>query len=168
MRLVILTAALALSAAPTLSAQRPVTIRGRPSPTSEPLLIVDGVVIDNAPKPGPDPFAAYFFPPDLIMSHQRELGLQESQRGTILNELQQAQAKFLQLQWNMSAETERLGKLLQPPAVDEAQVLEQIDRVLAGEREIKRAQVALLIRIKNVLTPQQQAQLTALRKSQPG
>ena len=65
----------------------------------------------------------------------------------------------------MSAETERLDKLLQPASIDEKQVLEQIDRTLAAEREIKRTQVALLIRIKNALSAQQQAKLVELRKA---
>lgn len=120
----------------------------------------------NAPPPMTDRFAAYLFPPELIMSHQRELGLQESQRTTIVSEMQQAQSKFVELQWKMSAETERLEKLLQPAAVDEAQVLEQIDRTLAVEREIKRAQIALLVRIKNTLTAPQQAKLAELRQAQ--
>lgn len=103
------------------------------------------------------------FSPDLIMSHQRELGLQDAQRATITNEMQNAQARFVELQWKMSGELERLQTLLKPPAADEAQVLEQIDRTLAVEREIRRTQVALLVRIKNTLTPSQQATLVALR-----
>ena len=99
------------------------------------------------------------------MSHQRELSLQDNQRTAIMNEIHQAQTKFLDLQWKMSSEGERMEKLLQPAATDETQVLEEIDRVLAIEREIKRAQVSLLIRIKNTLTPQQQAKLNEIRKS---
>jgi len=108
------------------------------------------------------------------MAHQRELGLQDAQRATMTSEIQKAQARFVELQWKMSAETERLRTLLEPPVVDEAQVLEQIDRTLAVERDIKRIQVALLVRIKNTLTPSQQAKLSELRddsyanaKSQP-
>jgi Spy/CpxP family protein refolding chaperone len=153
MRHVLVTAALVLSAASALSSQQPT-------------LIADGVPINKAAQqPVTDPFAAYFFPPELIMSHQRELGLQDSQRATIISELQQAQAKFLQLQWKMSTETERLEKLLQPAVVDEASVLEQVDRALAIEREVKRTQVALLIRIKNTLSAQQQGKLAELRKA---
>lgn len=119
----------------------------------------------SGPSSGDDPLAAYFFPPELIMAHQRELGLQDAQRVTITNEIQKAQARFVELQWKMSAETERLQTLLQPPVTDEAQVLEQIDRTLAVEREIKRIQVALLVRIKNTLTPSQQAKLAEWRES---
>jgi Spy/CpxP family protein refolding chaperone len=51
--------------------------------------------------------------------------------------------------------------------VDEQQVLAQLERVLAAEREIKKEQVTLLVRIKNKLTPEQQGKLAELR-SKPG
>jgi Spy/CpxP family protein refolding chaperone len=154
------TTVMTLGAASILSAQQPqpVMLRG-----NEPLIIVDGVQLAAPPKD--DPFAAYFFPPELIMAHQSELGLQDAQRTAIISELQKAQSTFLQLQWKMSEETQRLEKLLQPATVDEARVLEQVDRTLAAEREIKRTQIGMLIRIKNTLTPQQQAKLNELRKS---
>ena len=41
-------------------------------------------------------------------------------------------------QWKLSAEGEKMGRLLQGTQVDEAQVLEEVDRILALEREIKR------------------------------
>jgi len=65
----------------------------------------------------------------------------------------------------MSAESEQLETLLRPTSVNEALVLAQIDRVLAVEREIKRAQVGLLVRIKNTLSAEQQAKLAELRRS---
>ena len=120
--------------------------------------------IDSAPALD-DPFASHLFPPDLIMAHQREIGLQDAQRTAIVNELQQSQASFVPLQWKMSAESEQLEALLRLATVNEALVLAQIDRVLAIEREIKRAQVGLLIRIKNALSAQQQAKLAELRKA---
>lgn len=47
--------------------------------------------------------------------------------------------------------------------VVESQVLSQLDKVLSVEREIKRTQIGLMIRIKNVLTVEQQAKLRQLR-----
>jgi Spy/CpxP family protein refolding chaperone len=47
--------------------------------------------------------------------------------------------------------------------VDEQQVLAQLEKVLSIEREVKRAQVTLLVRIKNKLTPEQQAKLVEIR-----
>ena len=60
---------------------------------------------------------------------------------------------------------ERLARLLQGASIDEAQALEQVDRILAGEREMKRAQVGFLVRLENALTPSQQAKLAQLRQS---
>ena len=45
----------------------------------------------------------------------------------------------------------------------EAQVLEEVDRILNLEREIKKAQISLMVHIKNTLTPQQQAKLAEIR-----
>jgi Spy/CpxP family protein refolding chaperone len=172
MRLTYSVTALALIAATEAFAQQP------ERPSTAPGYVLDGMQVNSVtPKPderspkrtGPppegDPLAAYFFPPELIMTHQRELGLQDSQRATITSEIQKAQARFVELQWKMSAEMERLQTLLEPPVADEAQVLEQIDRTLAVERDIKRVQIALLVRIKNTLTPSQQAKLAELREN---
>jgi Spy/CpxP family protein refolding chaperone len=126
--------------------------------------VVATPVSRRAGSPGEgDPLAGHLFPPELIMAHQSEIGLQDAQRTSITSEIQKAQARFVEIQWRMSAEAEHLEKLLEPPVADEARVLEQIDRTLAVEREIKRVQVALLIRIKNTLTASQQAKLAELR-----
>jgi Spy/CpxP family protein refolding chaperone len=70
---------------------------------------------------------------------------------------------MVDLQWKMQDEAQKLTALVDGPRVDEAQTLAQVDRVLGIEREIKRAHMALLIRIKNVLEPQQQDTLAVLR-----
>jgi TonB-dependent SusC/RagA subfamily outer membrane receptor len=121
--------------------------------------------IDSSAGSLDDPFASHLFPPDLIMANQREIGLSADQRATIVNDLQRAQASFVELQWKMSTESTQLERLLEGPAVNESAVLAQLDRVLAAERDIKRAQIGLLIRIRNTLSPQQQATLTQLRRS---
>jgi Spy/CpxP family protein refolding chaperone len=124
------------------------------------------------PQPGrpnpPDPFGRFVFPPELVMQHQAEIALQDSQRVAIQQAIQNAQGKFLEVQWKLSSEGEKLARILQSPTVNEAQALDQVDRILALEREIKRGQMALVIRIKNALTPAQQAKLDALRGGGPG
>ena len=116
------------------------------------------------PGPGPgEDWGRSFFPPELVMQHQAEIGLQDAQRAALTSAIQQAQAKFMDMQWKLSAEGEKMGKLLQGAQVDEAQVLEEVDRILALEREIKKAQISLMVRIKNTLTPAQQAKLAEIR-----
>jgi Spy/CpxP family protein refolding chaperone len=120
----------------------------------------------RAPMPGPggpDDFGRNFFPPELVMQHQSEIGLQDAQRAALTSAVQQAQGKFMDVQWKLSAEGEKMGRLLQPAQVDETQVLEEVDRILALEREMKRAQIGLMVRIKNTLTPAQQAKLMEIR-----
>lgn len=112
-----------------------------------------------------DPFARYFYPPELIMAHQQAINLTDAQRSAIQVAMRDAQLKFPENQFKMSAEVEKLQRLLQGTSVDEAKVLEAIDRVLSLEREVKHTQVALMVRIKNQLTEQQQAALGKLRVS---
>ena len=115
------------------------------------------------PAGGRDDWGRSFFPPELVMQHQSEIGLQDSQRATLTSAIQQAQSKFMDMQWKLSAEGEKMGKLLQGTQVDEAQVLEEVDRILNLEREIKKAQISLMVRIKNTLTPAQQAKLAEIQ-----
>jgi Spy/CpxP family protein refolding chaperone len=126
-------------------------------------LAAQGPPVQRGPGPTPDDFGRNFFPPELVMQHQSEIGLQDSQRAALASAIQQAQGKFTDVQWKLSAEGEKMGRLLQPAQVDETQVLEEVDRILALEREMKRAQIGLMVRIKNTLTPAQQAKLTEIR-----
>jgi TonB-dependent SusC/RagA subfamily outer membrane receptor len=112
---------------------------------------------------GDDPFARYLFPPELVMSNQQTINLTDRQRSAIQDAVKEAQGKFLDLQFKMSGEGERLQRLLQGTTIDESKLLEQVDRVLTAEREIKHTQLTLMARIKNQLTEQQQTQLKQLR-----
>jgi Spy/CpxP family protein refolding chaperone len=115
---------------------------------------------------GPEPdFARYLFPPELVMRYQQRIGLRAEQRTTITDAIQQLQSKMINEQWRMQEETQKLGQLLQTTPVSESAVLAQVDRVLSIERDVKRAHMALLVRIKNTLTREQQAALKALRDS---
>jgi len=116
----------------------------------------------QGPGPGED-WARSFFPPELVMQHQTEIGLQDSQRAALTAAIQGAQSKFMDTQWKLSAEGEKMGRLLQGTQVDEAAVLDEVDRILNLEREIKKAQISLMVRIKNTLTAQQQAKLAEIR-----
>ena len=115
------------------------------------------------PPPGQEDWGRNFFPPELVMQHQAEIGLQDTQRTALTSAVQQAQAKFMDMQWKLSAEGEKMGRLLQGAQVDETQVLEEVDRILALERELKKTQISLMVRIKNTLTAAQQAKLSEIR-----
>ena len=113
--------------------------------------------------PQDDPIGRFLFPPELIMAHAQELGLQDKDRVAIKDEVGKAQSKFFDLQWQAKEETDKMVKLLQQSPADEAKILAQADRVMALERDIKRTHLTLLVRLRNMLSPEQQAQLQRLR-----
>jgi Spy/CpxP family protein refolding chaperone len=117
-----------------------------------------------AQKPADDPIAQALFPPELVMKYRQEINLDEGQSKAIKESIQKAQSRFLDMQWDMQAEAEKLVKLLKARPVDESAVLAQVDQVLNREREIKKAQISLLIHIKNLLSESQQNKLTELRQ----
>lgn len=114
---------------------------------------------------GPDPLGQSFFPPELVMQNQQAIGLSDEQKSYLRTEIRDAQMKFTDLQWKLQDEAEKMVSLAKQSHVDEQQVLAQLDKVLSVEREVKRAQIALLVHIKNKLTPEQQAKLDELRNN---
>src|SRR5260370_3488883 len=117
-----------------------------------------------AQQPDNDPIARQLFPPELVMNNSQQIALGEKQRAAIKSEVQKMQSKFLDAQWDLQEETGKMTTLLQQTPIEEAKVLEEADKIMSFEREIKRSHLALLIRIKNLLTPEQVAKLEALRR----
>jgi len=112
---------------------------------------------------GEDALGKLFLPPDLVMSHQQAINLTEQQRALIQSNMMDTQKKLLDQQFKLQGELEKLQSLLKSMTPDEGKVLEEMDKVLGAERDIKRAQLSLMVKLKNSLTQQQQQQLEALR-----
>ena len=126
------------------------------------LIVVLAIASLGAQQPD-DPIARHLFPPDLLMKYQREIGLSESQRKTMLEAIAKSQTRFVELQWDSQGESEKLAQLLQARPVDEAAVLAQADRLMALERDVKKTHPSLLVRLKNLLSETQQRKLGELR-----
>ena len=131
-------------------------------------LLVAPLALAQPPLEGPgghkrDRFEESVFAPDLVMSHQGEIGLRSDQKQALIEELQRTQADLVPLQFEMSEAGERLERLLGVPRVDEDEALAAAERVMQLESEIKRRHLTLMIRIKNLLTEEQQAELRRLR-----
>jgi Spy/CpxP family protein refolding chaperone len=114
-------------------------------------------------QPSSDPFGENLFSPELVMQHQQALGLNEDQKNFFKVEMRKAHARFTELQWQLQDEMEKLVSLVKQDQIDEQQVLAQLDKVLNAEREIKHIQISLVVRIKNKLTPEQQARLREIK-----
>jgi Spy/CpxP family protein refolding chaperone len=122
----------------------------------------------GTPPPGQDPLAPHVFAPDLVMRHAAEIGLDDKQRAAIKDAVIKMQSKFLDVQWEVQAESEKMARLLQASPVDETAVLAQADKVMALERDVKKTHLSLLVRVKNLLTDGQREKLKELRRRTEG
>jgi Spy/CpxP family protein refolding chaperone len=118
------------------------------------------------PEP-PDPIAQNLFPPEMVMQHRQEIGLTDEQNIAIRQELRKASTRFNELQWQMEDEMETMNKMTKASAVDEKTVMAELDKILNIEREVKRTQLLVSVRIKNKLTAEQQVKLQELRHKPP-
>ena len=156
---VVFTAALLIA---TAFAQQPSQPPQSPHPPAMPGS-ADTVPDHPHPPPNPDPLAHLMFPPDMIMAHARQLNLTDEQRTFMRSEIQKTTASFQDLQWKLQDQMELLQETMKSTSVNEQQALAQLDKVLDIEREIKRLHIALAVRLKNRLTPEQQDQLHKMR-----
>ena len=113
----------------------------------------------------PDPIVQNTFPPVLVMQNQQAAGLGDEQKKAIKTQIRESEMKFQELRWNLEDEMETFVSLLTPARVDEQKALAQLDKILNIESQIKREHLALQIRIKNLLTPDQQEKLQQIRKA---
>ena len=117
----------------------------------------------QAPPPQEDPIGERLFPAELIMMHQREIALDDKTRAAIVDDIRHFQTQAVKIQWDMKSEGDSLAHLLEEAHPDEAKVLAEADKVMALEHDMKRAHLGLLVRLKNRLTPAQQAILQKVR-----
>ncbi|MFS8084043.1 MAG: Spy/CpxP family protein refolding chaperone [Acidobacteriota bacterium] len=145
-----------------VSAQQPQQPPQQPPPTSQP----------RQPRPPHppmnDPLGDAMFPPEMIMSHTRDLGLTDEQKTYMRAEIQKTTTRFNELQWQLQDAMEALHGLMTAKPVNEQAALSQLDKVLDAEREIKRLHFGLAISIKNKLTPEQQDKLHGMMRMRHG
>jgi Spy/CpxP family protein refolding chaperone len=128
-------------------------------------LTAPGTAQQATPPPAvqADPLFDALFPPELIMQHRRAIGLTDQQRDQISRMIQELQGRVVAMQWELLDEMQQLTTLMSAPRVDLDRALDQLDAVLELEKQIKQSHLEMLVRIKNLLTPEQQATLERLR-----
>ncbi len=127
------------------------------------LLCAAPLAAQQPQQPHHDPMGEHLFPPELIMQHQKALGLTEEQKNAFKSEMQNAQSGFTNFQWQLQTEIEIMAFLLKQEKVDEQRVMDQLDKILDIERKIKKTQFTLIVRIKNGLTEKQRQQLHEIK-----
>ncbi|PYS85150.1 MAG: hypothetical protein DMF70_04650 [Acidobacteria bacterium] len=121
-----------------------------------------GQMQPRPPHPPMDPLGDAMFPPEMIMQHTRDLNLTDEQKTFMRAEINRTTTRFNELQWQLQDAMEALHTSMKENIVNEQQALQQLDKVLDAEREIKRLHFGLAIAIKNKLTAEQQAKLHAM------
>ena len=111
-----------------------------------------------------DPFAGAFFPPELVFLARERIALTPQQQQVLRACVEKTQSRSEKVRTKLEREIATLATLAKQERVDEASLLAQLDKVLDVERELKHLHVGLVVAIKNLLTPEQQAKLRELAK----
>lgn len=110
-----------------------------------------------------DPFDGRLLPLELIMKHRSEIGLSKSQRQQIRELVVGMQQAVAGKRWEMQSAYFELMEVLDEPQIDEDTAIALAEQAVDTENEIKLEQMRLLIRLRNLLTPDQVALLQQRR-----
>ena len=116
---------------------------------------------------GRDLLGENLFPPDLILRQADEIALTNSQRGAVTNLIREMKKTITEGRGKITSASDQLRESLKSAAVPESAIVDQFSGVLDIEKEIKRGQFAMLVRAKNLLTPEQQDKLREIVRKQP-
>lgn len=108
-----------------------------------------------------DPFKGKLFPPNVILENQDALELSRDQFTEIRAAVVEVQSSIAEFEWDMREAYMKLMAELDERPVSEDAVIEHASVALLAENEVKKRQMALLVRLKNLLTAEQIAYLEA-------
>ncbi len=122
------------------------------------LLLPAGAAAQHA---GHESLEQHVFTPEVVMRAGDHIDLSSDQRAAITETIRDFQRKELELEWEMQDQNQRLVELMSASTVDETAALAQAAVVMDVESRVKQAHLVMLIRIKNLLTEEQQERLRA-------
>lgn len=128
------------------------------------LMLCVGVAVAQDRGGKPDPFKGKLFAPDIILKNQTELNLTKEQFTGIKAAVVDVQANVAEHEWDLRQAYQKIMAELDQKPIDEKKVLENVNDALLAENQVKKQQVAMLIRLKNLLNDDQIAYLESLRK----
>jgi hypothetical protein len=128
------------------------------------VLTVGGMAAANPAGPKHDVFKGKLFPPNVILEHQAELNLSKEQFTAIKAAVVGVQADVAEHEWDIREAYQSIMAELDKQPIDQAQVLEHVDSALKAENEVKKRQVVMLIKLKNLLTDDQIVYLESIQK----
>ncbi len=120
------------------------------------LFLNSGVLAQNSFENG-------LFSAKLALKNRIEIDLSEEQIASIQEIYTSHIAEFEIMRFDLDAQLVELDKIMKSEKVDENKATAQLQKVLRLEEQLKRVRLLMLIRIKNTLSSNQQAQLKELR-----
>ena len=118
----------------------------------------------QAAEPRADVFKGKLFPPNVILEHQSELGLSKAQFTEIRKTVVELQGNIAEHEWDVREAYQNIMAELDQSPIDQDTVLEHVGAALRAENEVKKLQVAMLIKLKNLLTDEQVTYLESVRQ----
>jgi Spy/CpxP family protein refolding chaperone len=109
-----------------------------------------------------DVFKGKLFPPNIILEHQDELNLSKEQFTAIRAAVVEVQSNVAEHEWDLREAYQRVLSELDETPIDENAVLDNVEAALRAENQVKKMQVSLLIRLRNLLTDEQVAYLRSV------
>ena len=110
-----------------------------------------------------DVFQGKLFAPQIILEHQDALGLSKEQFTAIKAAVVEVQAGVAEHEWDLREAYMKVMADLDEVPVNEEQVMTNVQAALLAENKVKKMQVAMLIRLRNLLTDEQIQYLQGLR-----
>ena len=125
------------------------------------LLVCSAVAAAQGQGQGPakEPFKGKLFAPDVILANRDELQLSDEQLAGIRSAVIDVQTNIAEHQWDLRDAYQLVLSDLDEAPVNEATVLEHVQAAMNAENEVKKLQVAMLIKLRNLLTEDQFAYL---------
>lgn len=119
------------------------------------LVFLASVATAQGPGDQKDVFKGKLFPPNVIMEHQDELNLSKEQFTAIRAAVVEVQSNVAGYEWDLREAFQRVLSALDQSPIDEDEVIDRLEVALRAENEVKKQQVAMLIKLRNLLTDEQ-------------
>ncbi len=114
--------------------------------------LATGTALAENPK---DVFKGKLFPPNVILENREALQLSKDQFTAIRAAVVEVQAGVAEHEWDMQEAYQALMLELDRSPIDEKKVLAYAERALLAENQVKKKQMAMLVRLKNLLSEDQ-------------
>ncbi len=121
--------------------------------------------VAGAEGPKADVFKGKLFPPKVILENQDQLDLSKEQFTEIKAAVVAVQANVAEHEWDLREAYQNVMNELDRSPIDEQQVMKHVQAALLAENEVKKEQVAMLIRLKNLLNDDQIAYLESVHRN---